>query len=333
MRQAVTSSAPIRIPDALLKVGDSKYVVLHNVRLPYGHEDLRAALYAGQALTWRMHRDASGWRFFVAFDRPAKSVRTVQIQYGAVGADFNSDHIAVTVIDPHGNFSRHTTRRLELPFDGKSSGQRAAILAVALEELVSLADKLKLPLVIKDLDFKEKKKQLRKASPAQARALSGLAYAQFTQLLESKCHLRGIELVKVNPAYTSAVGRIKYATSKGLSVHHAAAAVIARRAQGCVERLTRAKELRIPAHGTTLSFPLPARKDGASKGATWQKVNTALTGFLRKSFKPTRGTARLRSAQGRISARDSRSSHPERGRRGPAATSSHEGEQICSESY
>jgi IS605 OrfB family transposase len=257
-------------------------------------------------------------------------VRTIQVQYGAVGVDFNGDHLAVTVVDPYGNFSRHTTRRLELPFEGKTSGQRAAILADALEELVSLADKLKLPLVIEDLDFSEKKKQLRKVSPAQARALSGLAYAQFTKLLESKCYLRGIELVKVNPAYTSAAGRIKYATPKGMSVHHAAAGVIARRGQGCVERLTRAKEQRIPAHGTTLSFPIPARKSGASEGVTWKKVNTALTGFLRKSFKPTRSAARLRSAQGRISARDSRLLYPERGRRGPAATSTHDSEQICS---
>jgi IS605 OrfB family transposase len=323
-------SLRIRIPDALLKSGDKKYVVVPNVRLPFGDDALRAALEAGQALTWRMHRDSTGWRFFVAFERPARATRTVQVLYGAVGADFNSDHIAVTVVDANGNFSKLATRRLELPFEGRSSGQRAAILADALEDLVSLADKLKLPLVIEDLDFKEKKKQLGKMSPAQARALSGLVYAQFTTLLESKCHLRGIALVKVNPAYTSVAGRIKYATSKGLSVHHAAAGVIARRAQGCTERLSRARELRIPAHGTTLSFPLPARKDGASKGAAWKRVTTALTGFLRKSFKPTRSAARLRSAQGRTSARDLSLTHPERGRRGPAAQSNCESEQICS---
>jgi IS605 OrfB family transposase len=323
-------SLRIRIPDALLKSGDSKYLILPKIDLPYGGEALRAAFDAGQALSWRLHRDTTGWRLFVAFARPEAKKVTAGVPYGALGVDFNADHLAVAETDPDGNFSRNKTRRYDLAFEGKTSGQRAAILADALEAIVSLALELKKPIVIEDLDFTALKKQMAKRSPARARALSGLAYAQFIKLLESKCYLRGVELVKVNPAYTSVAGRIKYARPKGLSVHHAAAGVIARRAQGCIERLPREGEHCIPAHGTTLSFRTPERKVSESHGVLWRKVGTALTGFLRKSFKPTREASRLRSAQGRIRMQGLRPASPERGRRGPAAKSSQSlHEQIC----
>ena len=59
--------------------------------------------------------------------------------------------------------------------------------------------------------------------------LSGLAYAQYQQLMASKCFRFGLELILVNPAYTSVAGRLKYAVPFGRSVHLAAAGVIARR--------------------------------------------------------------------------------------------------------
>ena len=44
----------------------------------------------------------------------------------------------------------------------------------------------------------------------------------------------------VNPAYSSLIGRVKFATSTGLSVHNAAAMVIARRGMNLSERLPKA---------------------------------------------------------------------------------------------
>ena len=48
---------------------------------------------------------------------------------------------------------------------------------------------------------------------------------------------RGFLVVQVNPAYSSIIGKYKYADAYGMSVHEAAAFVLARRGQGRDEHL------------------------------------------------------------------------------------------------
>ena len=62
-----------------------------------------------------------------------------------------------------------------------------------------------------------------------ARMLSGWAYARFYELLESLLSNRGIYLLKVNPAYTSLIGLVKFARQYGLASDEAAALALARR--------------------------------------------------------------------------------------------------------
>jgi len=59
--------------------------------------------------------------------------------------------------------------------------------------------------------------------------LSGWAYSRFYELLKSILSNRGIYLIKVNPAYTSLIGLVKYACQYGLPSDCAAAIAIARR--------------------------------------------------------------------------------------------------------
>jgi hypothetical protein len=49
----------------------------------------------------------------------------------------------------------------------------------------------------------------------------------------------GFRIKKVNPAYTSVIGRFKYMKKYGLSVHESAALVIGRRGLGYHERLSK----------------------------------------------------------------------------------------------
>jgi hypothetical protein len=44
--------------------------------------------------------------------------------------------------------------------------------------------------------------------------LSGLLYAKCRQLLEAKCIRAGVEVIRVNPAYTSTIGAVKYASHR-----------------------------------------------------------------------------------------------------------------------
>jgi hypothetical protein len=94
--------------------------------------------------------------------------------------------------------------------------------------------------VAESLDFMAKKKAMAQLSPKGARMFSGLIYAKYRQLLDAKCFRAGVELTRIDPAWTSTIGAVKYASRRGSSVHAAAASVIARRGQRLTERLPRA---------------------------------------------------------------------------------------------
>jgi hypothetical protein len=73
-------------------------------------------------------------------------------------------------------------------------------------------------------------------SPRYARMLSSLSYHQIKQTLKARAFRHGVEVFEVNPAYSSVIGRIKYAARYGLTVHQAAALVLAQRVQRVYER-------------------------------------------------------------------------------------------------
>ena len=215
---------------------------------------IERALTDNVALSWRLHRDERGWRAFVAFSHPAAERSTLAVEHGAIGIDFNADHLAVTETDLYGN--------MPLLREDATSGQREATLSDALSQAVRLAREARKPLVAEDLDFSAKKKALGQVSAKEARMLSGLLYAKYRQQLAAKCHRTGVELILINPAYTSTIGAVKYAARRGWSVHAAAAGVIARRGQKLSERLPRAgTDVRVPVRGRHEVLRLPVRKD------------------------------------------------------------------------
>ncbi len=68
-----------------------------------------------------------------------------------------------------------------------------------------------------------------------------------------------MELVGVNPAFGSVIGRVKFMERYGLSVHQAAGLVLARRLVGCSERIPR-RRVMLVGNGVRVAFAVPARK-------------------------------------------------------------------------
>ena len=67
--------------------------------------------------------------------------------------------------------------------------------------------------------------------------LSNLSTALFRTTLESRCKRYGVELIKVNPAFTSVIGMIKFMVKYGLNSGTSAAMVIARWAMNLSEKI------------------------------------------------------------------------------------------------
>ncbi|QQX88473.1 IS200/IS605 family accessory protein TnpB-related protein [Cupriavidus necator] len=335
----------IRLPDAVIAAGKEKsecdgspvekptgkdkYLVLGGLSFPYDEPALRWALREGKPLSWLIHKDHKGYRLMVSFARPAAPISTLSAKFGAIGIDFNADHLAVTETDPGGNMIQ--SWRVELPLEDKSTGQRAALLSDALEGVVEHALQAGKPIAAEDLDFTDKKKDMSTMSPAQARALSGLSYAKYQQLLASKCHRRGVELIKVNPAYTSLAGQIKYAKPRGLSVHKAAAGVIARRSQGYKECIPRLKSTPVSVKGVTVLFQLPARNRAEGGGTSWDELHVALGKFRRAivaAQKKTSVARKVGTSRGKMPRGPSEGTVTPAGNK--SSRSPDRGEQICS---
>ena len=129
-------------------------------------------------------------------------------ELGVVAADLNPDHLAVARLDRFGNLAGN--RRIPLDVHGLSTGQAEALMGDAVADLVLQAKAGGQPLVIEALDFRKKKAALRELGKHHAKTLSGFAFSLFQQRVQSRCEREGVELIRVNPAYTSVIGFAKF---------------------------------------------------------------------------------------------------------------------------
>lgn len=89
--------------------------------------------------------------------------------------------------------------------------------------------------------------------------LSSFSYGKVKACFLSRGYREGVEVRQVNPAFSSVIGRVKFMERYGLSVHQAAALVLARRWLGCSERIPRRRVAPVGA-GVQVAIAVPARK-------------------------------------------------------------------------
>ena len=142
---------------------------------------------------------------------------------------------------------------------GKSGHQAEALIGDAVAGVVEYARGAGKPIVIERLDFRQKKALLEGESRRYSRMLSSFSYGKIKAYFLSRGYRQGVEINQVNPAYSSVIGRVKFMERYGLTVHQAAALVLARRLLGCSERIPRRRVC--PAgNGGHVAFTVPVRK-------------------------------------------------------------------------
>ena len=271
-----TLTLRLRMPDCLA-AQHGKYLTIRGVRFAYGHEQVLAALDSngdysryrqehgekaarasklGQAISYRFKRDRKGWRVFATTGMMDVPVVTDK-RRGAVGVDLNADHLAVCETDASGNYVNAFS--VPLVTYGKSAHQAEAIIGDAVASVVSYARDAGKPIVIEKLDFRQKKAVLEDESRKYSRMLSSFSYGKIKSHFISRGYRRGVAVHQVNPAFSSVIGRVKFMERYGLSVHQAAALVLARRLLGCSERIPRRWVCPV-GNGVCVAFTVPARK-------------------------------------------------------------------------
>lgn len=276
----------LRVPPAL-EGQYGRWILIRGVCFPYGQEAIDYALKAGQAIAVRfLRRSRKGrkpiWYVHATTERPPLTPITRR-ELGAIGVDFNSDPIAATRIDRHGNPT--ASRHFPVNLAGKTRHQRQAILGEAVADIVAWAKSERVPIVIEKLDFEKRKLRLRELPVEVRRTLSSLAYRKFHDLIVSRAAQEGVEVITVNPAYTTAIGFGKFAGGYNLSVHAAAAVAIARRGLGFGERLC--SRLR-PGRRNGSALPLPVRNRGRHVWSDWRRYSRRLRTAARAAVRGRR---------------------------------------------
>jgi IS605 OrfB family transposase len=279
----------VRLPGAL--VTQDKHLIISTVRFSYGHEAVVAALNSSQriysqtkagestikrigtALSYRFVRDDKGWRIFVSVEARPIEVVSQRIM-GAIGIDDNADHLAVSEMDRFGNLI--DVRRIDLFTYGKTTNQAKALIGDAAVSIAAQAQATGKPVVIEQLNFQKKKADLETEKSKQARLLSSFSYNKVISSIKAAAFRVGVEVIEVNPAYTSVIGAVNFAQAKGISVHQGAAYAIARRGLGLSERPTVQEAVVPTCNGGHVTFALPARNRAKHVWSFWSKVRTDL---------------------------------------------------------
>jgi len=186
------------------------------------------------AKTWHYYLKDGKWCIAVQFTPSPVDQVSRHSSYGCIGIDMNPGSIGWAYVDKDGNLKAHGQIPLQM---GLPKGQQSAQIVDACLQLATIAATFACPVVCEHLDFSTKKELLRERGRKYARMLSSWAYSRFYKLLASILSNRGINLMPVNPAYTSVIGLVKYARQYGLASDEAAAIAIARRGMRLKEKL------------------------------------------------------------------------------------------------
>ena len=186
--------------------------------------------------------------------------------------------------------------RVPLVTYGKSTHQAEALIGDAVAWVVEYARDAGKPIVIEKLDFRQKKAVLEGDNQRYSRMLSSFSYGKVKAYFISRGYRQGVVIHQVNPAYSSVIGRVKFMERYGLSVHQAAALVLARRLLGCSERIPRLRVAPV-GNGVHVAFTVPVRKRVKHVWAYWGAISRQLKPALAAQSRLERQRRRSNPAQ------------------------------------
>ncbi len=298
----------VKVPPSLRKQHGAT-LVFRAVQFPYGADVIRGALdrggvaraenerckrlggkramrargdivhaVSGASIAWRIKCVEGAWYAYAAV---GSEHDITDEQPGALGVDYNDGFLSVADIGGDGNATRRGLSRIEMPNHGGTYAQRLDAMRKGVRKLVDLAIARGKPIVIEKMEFATKKAALRDlGSPRYARMLSALAYSKFAAHLETTARRAGIRVISVNPAFTSIMGRVRYAQLLGCDVHQSAAVEIGRRGMRCSERASpyAGRMLVVPGVRGHVAFQAP---DRMPEKHVWSWWGRCLGGYRR----------------------------------------------------
>ena len=152
--------------------------------------------------------------------------------YGTIGLDFNKGFIALSETDRNSNLIG--TDILKYRF-GKGNKIQSDLEKCISKILKRALEKGK-DICIENLNFKTKKSKTEKAKSKKGKKynnmLHSFSYALYDKLITNMAFRNKVDVIKVNPAWTSWIAKNKFCNRMKLNIHTGASFVIARRGIG-----------------------------------------------------------------------------------------------------
>ena len=220
-----------------LTIGKAQKHLKHCLRIPKGYEkEFERLIDSKEIYNIRLIRKEDNV-FEVNIDY------STEIQYpaydfsnGILGVDTNPDRIAYCETTRDGNYVISDTK-VNTRLYYASADKRMSDINVLAHEISDLALEKRLGIAFEDLNFENHKFFEDKGNDFN-RTRSTFTWKKFLIALESCCIKKRIPYTKVDPAFTSIIGKLKYMKMYNLSVHESASFVIARRGLGFKEKLS-----------------------------------------------------------------------------------------------
>ena len=229
-----------------INLGNGKYVWAKVVRNAKRHKDkwidwtwrLLEAKKSGEWFAYNVRLKVRNGKFYAQVSWEEKTVQPVITKAcGVMGIDINAYpfHLALAYVPTDGNLEKF--ERIDLrEMEGKTKNQREHIAWHIARQAVKGALENGKAIVVEDLQ-KVPKGRRGDGLAKLRRKLHKWAYRSVLEKIEVYAGRLGIQLIKVNPAYTSIIGKLKYSPMLGIDKDVASAYVIARRGLGFEEKL------------------------------------------------------------------------------------------------
>jgi len=197
-------------------------------------QELNTLLANGQAYNIRLKRKDNN-HFKVMIDYQINdSISIVGFTNGVIGIDTNPDRIALANVSSDGNLIESKTIVSQRLLYARAN-KRDHDVGCLVKDVINYAKEHNKGIVFENLKFEKDKSDGNKKCN---RTRSNFVWKKFLMLLERKCIENGIQYKKVNPAYTSIIGKYKYRWMHKITIHESAAYVIGRRGLGYNEKLS-----------------------------------------------------------------------------------------------
>jgi transposase, IS605 orfB family len=215
------------------KNAEVKYVLGSVYFNNYKKEIVRILKNRTSPLYYKILKRGERYYLYCTFDMCQSEIRTSK-ELGTIGLDFNKGFVTLAETNKHGNmvYTDFIPYRFKRGDATKTDFQSIANMVVKLAR-----DKTK-DICVENLNFSTQKATTEtKQDKKYNNMIHSLAYREFIESIESCAARHGVDVVKVNPAWTSWIASKKYCSKMKLNVHTGASFVIARRGQGFQDQI------------------------------------------------------------------------------------------------